>query len=182
VAGKAKNASPRDVRWTKSVVTVLDYTPQTLAPHVEAMVAQWSAVTGGAVTLAYSRHDERACDDVRAQTGAIVVCAAPAQATPVGETILVRTGAVLRSAKIRYYGDGSEAYRDWCLLHELGHALGLEHQADGTVSVMYPVALSVSTLLPRDIAMVQALYQSANPHREQRVPNNPRHRPRQRHR
>ena len=175
-AGKADKASVGSLRWAKSVVAVLDYTPQAVAPHVEAMAAQWSMITGGAVTLAYARRDARSCDDVAQQAGAIVVCAAPAQVTPIGETILVRKKAAINSAKIWYYGDGTESYLDWCLLHELGHALGLGHQSDGITSVMYPYALAVTTPLPLDVTMVQALYGSAGSIREQRAPKKAHHR------
>jgi hypothetical protein len=59
------------------------------------------------------------------------------------------------------YGSGSTIFQD--LLHELGHALGLNHNSNDQTSVMYPVATS---LVPnaQDIAAIQAIYGAPKPH------------------
>lgn len=85
-AKKADRAASAIPRWMRSTVTVLDYTPRVMASHVESMAARWTAVTDGALTLIYTRREERACDDVRARAGTIAVCTAPARTTPIGET------------------------------------------------------------------------------------------------
>ncbi len=159
-AKKADRAASASPRWMSPTVTVLDYTPPGMAPSVELMAAHWTAATGGALTLIYERREERPCSDVRAQAGTIVVCTAPSQLTPFGEAYVQQQRGRIRSATVWYYGNGTEAHRDWCLLHELGHAIGLSHQNDGTVSVMYPYALDVTKPLPGDVAAVQALYAS----------------------
>ncbi len=157
---KADRATSATLRWMIPTVTVLDYTPRAMAAHVESMAAHWTAVTAGTLTLVYARREERACGAVRARAGTIAICAAPAQTTPIGETYVQLQRGHIRSATIWYYGDGTETYRDWCLLHELGHAIGLFHQNDSTVSVMYPYALEATAPLPGDVAAVHALYAS----------------------
>ncbi|WP_413627949.1 M57 family metalloprotease [Fructilactobacillus vespulae] len=51
----------------------------------------------------------------------------------------------------------NHAFTDSVAIHELGHALGLDHSQDST-SVMYPVNQGVTQLSDGDLAALQAIY------------------------
>jgi hypothetical protein len=68
----------------------------------------------------------------------------------------------LPNGDYRHNGFESTTFQD--LLHELGHALGLDHNSNDLTSIMYPVA-TLNNLVPdaQDIAAIQTIYGAPKP-------------------
>ena len=66
----------------------------------------------------------------------------------------------LPNGDFRYQGESTTVFQDF--LHELGHAIGLDHNLDDPTSIMNPV-LGPQNSVPdnQDIAAVQSLYGAA---------------------
>jgi hypothetical protein len=149
-------------KWKKTQVTVLDYTPDAIAPHVQAAAAKIGPATKGKVNFVYQRVSTKPCDSLKMDKGAVIICADNTKVTKIAaETRLAydkKKPSTIVGAKVWYYGDGDELFRDWALLHEFGHAIGLNHSKDSTTSIMHPIATDKNEFLSHDLEAINKMY------------------------
>lgn len=137
-AKRTKSKQPGTDRWRRRTVPVIDYTGPELEGYLPIIVQNWNAALGGGLRLTYWRAESRVdCAGVAKEIGAIVVCnyRAPTPEISSGEThVFVNDHSAIVAAKVhlvaRAWGTNSEESGYWwhplgC--HEVGHALGLEH-------------------------------------------------------
>jgi hypothetical protein len=145
--------------WKVSKVPVLDYTNDTIAPHVQAAVAKIGPATKGKVTYAYQRIGSKPCSSVKIKKGSVIVCS---DSTKVSEHIAVtqilKKKNTITGGKVWYFGDGDETQLDWALVHELGHTLGLNHADNGLTSIMHPYASDKKEFLSHDLEALSLMY------------------------
>ncbi|RRK09257.1 peptidase M10 [Lactiplantibacillus garii] len=72
--------------------------------------------------------------------------------------VSIRGTSYWNTATASLNGDYGSAFSKAVAVHELGHALGLDHSSS-TLSVMYPVSQGKSTLSSGDVAALQEIYQ-----------------------
>lgn len=82
-----------------------------------------------------------------------------------GPKIITRTGITgttsINQASAKLNGDYNAAFSDSVTIHELGHALGLDHSSSPK-SIMYPVTQGRSRLSDADIAGLRQIYGKAS--------------------
>ncbi len=172
------------ILWLQPHVTYGDTLPKKYAPYVDACFAQWGNASG----LNFERVSSGADITVSVQKSLGTQVAATSvsfQGNRITHAAIELNGTFYRwhagrpwGVRLRFAGK-STAEIQAVLVHEIGHAIGMEH-SDNQADVMYPWILGHTLLSGQDQARARILYglsqandESANRERFERSTRQP---------